>query len=161
MDKHNEKRYLSAIRRRLNMPKDLKDRVMSDFLCAIDARRENGQTMEQIMEELGDPKKAAADLNEQMKAYTYRKSPWRWFCFALSVVCALVLGKGGVRGLLAAALTGANAAVSTGIIGGADGPTAIFVTTTPELLQRTYGLTTLLLVMGVIGFIALSRIRRK
>ena len=154
------KKYLRAIRRRLNMPKDLKDRVLNDLLSSIEARKEDGQNEDAILTELGAPKKAAAELNEQMAEYTYRKSPWRWLCLALIVVCILMLLHGGLRGLLAAALTGANA-FSMGIIGGADGPTSIFVTSSPDALQYTYGITALLLVMGVIGFIALSKLKQK
>ena len=112
------------------------------------------------MAELGTPAAAAAELSEQMADFTYQKSPWRWACFALAVVCLLVLIHGGIRGLLAAALTGANSA-SIGIIGGADGPTSIFVTTAPGQLQYTYTFTGLLLAMGILGFFALSRINRK
>ena len=64
------KRYLCGVWRRLNLPKDVKERVMSDFISAVSARAEAGITDEEIFVELGNPKKAAADLNEQMKEYT-------------------------------------------------------------------------------------------
>ena len=76
------KKYLAAIARRLNMPKDVKERVMNDFQSSIRGRLEAGQTDEEIFAELGSPKKVAAELNEQMKDYTYIKSPWRWVCLA-------------------------------------------------------------------------------
>ena len=50
---------------------------------------------------------------------------------------------------------------SIGIIGGADGPTAVFVTTsTTDMPLPSAGMYVLLLVMGVIGFIALSKIKK-
>ena len=73
----NKEKYLRAIRRRLNMPKELKDRVMTDFAGSIDARMELGQCETDIFAVLGTPKQVAKDLNEQMKEYTYKKSPWR------------------------------------------------------------------------------------
>lgn len=156
----NMEKYLRAVRRRLNMPKELKERVMTDFISSIEARKEDGQSEESIRTELGSPKQAAKELNEQMKEYTYQKSPWRWLCLVLAVTSALSLAHGGLRGLLAAALNVTEAA-SVGIIGGADGPTAIFVTTSPDSLQYIYLMSTLLLLMGIIGFIALRKISRK
>ena len=58
---------------------------MADFLSAINARKEDGQSEETILAELGTPKQAAKELNEQMKEYTYKKSPLRWGCFILMI----------------------------------------------------------------------------
>lgn len=154
------KKYRKAIARRLNMPKDVKDRVMNDFMSSIQGRREAGQTDAQILAELGCAKKAAAELNEQMKDYTFVKSPWRWACLAIIVGCVISLIFGGVIGWLTYAF---NAAVaqSVGIIGGADGPTAVFVTTSPDYLWYQWGITLLILVMAILGFYRLSRCPRK
>ena len=84
------KNYVNAVERRLNLPREIKARVMSDFQSSIVARREAGQTDEKIYAELGTPAKAAADLNEQMKDYTYRKSPWRFLFLGIAAI-------GGVR----------------------------------------------------------------
>lgn len=84
------KNYVNAVERRLNLPREIKARVMSDFQSSIAARREAGQTDEEIYAELGTPAKAAADLNEQMKDYTYRKSPWRFLFLGIGAI-------GGVR----------------------------------------------------------------
>ena len=84
------KNYVNAVERRLNLPREVKARVMSDFQSSIVARREAGQTDEEIYAELGTPAKAAADLNEQMKDYTYRKSPWRFLFLGIAAI-------GGVR----------------------------------------------------------------
>ena len=48
----NEKqlaRYLCAVRQRLALPKDMKDRVMDDLRSSINERREAGQTDEEIL----------------------------------------------------------------------------------------------------------------
>ena len=48
----NEKqlaRYLCAVRKRLALPKDMKDRVMDDLRSSINERREAGQTDEEIL----------------------------------------------------------------------------------------------------------------
>ena len=96
----NREKYLRSVRRRLNMPKQLKDRVIEDFISSIDARMEDGQEEAAILAELGAPKDAARELNRQMEEYTFRKSPWRWVCLGLSVLSALCLFYNGLRFLL-------------------------------------------------------------
>lgn len=157
----NIEKYLRSVRRRLNMPKALKDRVMTDFRSSVEARLEDGQSIETILAELGSPRDAAAELNRQMQEYTYKKSPWRWGCLVLAVISGLCLAYRGLPGLLAIAFNKLHNAASVGIIGGADGPTAIFVTTSPDALLYSYGMSALLLVMGIIGFIALGKLKRK
>ena len=157
----NRKKYLRAVRRRLNMPKELKDRVMEDFISSIDARMEEGQEEAAILAELGTPRDAAKELNRQMEEYTYRKSPWRWACLALAIISGLCLACRGLPGLLLMLFNEANNA-SIGIIGGADGPTSIFITTaTSDGVFPSAGLYALLLVMGLIGFIALGKLNKK
>lgn len=158
----NMKTYLRAVRRKLNMPKALKDRVMADFSGSLEARLESGQSFDEIFAELGSPKQAAKDLNEQMSEYTYQKSPWRWPCLILVVFSGFCLAYRGLPGLLLMLFNKAHNAASIGIIGGADGPTAIFVTTkATDGILPTFGLYALLLVMGLIGFVALGKLKKK
>ena len=154
------KKYTNAIERKLNMPKDVKTRVMTDFISSIQGRRESGQTDEEIFAELGSPKKVAADLNEQMKDYTYVKSPWRWVCLAIIIGCMMSFAFGGTIGMLVHLLN-ASVSSSIGIIGGADGPTAIFVTTSNDYIWYRAGITAIILVMAILGFYRLSSCPRK
>lgn len=158
------KKYTGAVQRHLNLPRDVKARVMSDFISSITARREAGCTDEEIYAELGDARKAAADLNEQMKEFTYRKSPWRFAFLAVAVLAGLRLVYRGVARLVGTyVLHQANVmvipeAASVGVIGGADGPTAIFVTTPAWTEGVTLGL---LLIAGIAGYLFLHRRKRK
>lgn len=153
------KKYLKAIERRLNLPKDVKKRVMTDLESSIAARREAGQTDETIMAELGTPKEVAAELNEQMKEFAYGKSPWRWAALAAAVLGALLLIYDGVMGLLAWLLTESlNGSQSIGIIGSADGPTAVFVTSTRSVDETFLWIG--LILMGALGFWKLSRCKK-
>ena len=154
------KKYTNSIEHKLNMPKDVRDRVMNDFISSIQGRREAGQTDEEIFAELGAPKKVAAELNEQMKDYTYIKSPWRWACLAIIIGCILSLIFGGTIGLLVHLLN-ASVSSSIGIIGGADGPTSIFVTTSVDYIWYQAGITAIILIMAILGFYRLSRCPRK
>lgn len=152
--------YLRAVRRRLNMPKAVKNRVMTDFSSSIEARIECGQNEDAICAELGTPKEAARELNRQMQEYTYRKSPWRWVCLALAVFSGLCIACKGLPGLLLTLFNEANNA-SIGIIGGADGPTAVFVTTSHNGIHAAVGLYLLLMAAGIIGFLILRKLKQK
>ena len=61
----NEKqfaRYLRAVRRRLTLPKKMKDRVMDNLRSSINERREAGQTDADILAALGSAKQAASEI---------------------------------------------------------------------------------------------------
>lgn len=157
------KKYIRSVERKLNLSKDVKSRVMSDFRSSVQARRESGMTDEEIYAELGTPKKAAADLNEQMKEYAYRKSPWRFAFLAMAAYGAAEVLAGLWANILywalrLQAMLTPNEAVSIGIIGGADGPTAIFVT---RPIWMHYITPVILLIIGCWGFLRLRRCKRK
>ena len=67
---------------------------------------------------------------------------------------------GGTIGMLVHLLN-ASVSSSIGIIGGADGPTAIFVTTSNDYIWYRAGITAIILVMAILGFYRLSRCPRK
>lgn len=154
------KRYMTAIERRLSLPREVKTRVMSDLQSSVAARREAGQTDEEIYTDLGAPETVAAELNEQMKEYAYTKSKWRWAALAGAVIAGGMLLFEGITGLLVWLLNiSVNESNSLGIIGGADGPTAIFVTTAPG--GYDWLLWLLVLVMCGIGWWKLNHCRQK
>ncbi len=153
-------KYKKSVSRRLNLPKDVKKRVMADFESAIASRKEAGKTDEEIYAELGTPAQVAAELNAQMQEFAYRKSPWRWGCFALSVLSALsFLCRGGIGLLSVAYMLAQNQSV--GVIGGADGPTQIFITRTEGSTAQSLILSAILLVMSLLGWYALGHMRKK
>lgn len=151
------KKYMKDVKRKLNLPKDVKNRVMADLETSVRSRLEAGQTQEQIMAELGTPAEVAAELNGQMKEFSYEKSPWRWACLALAAVSALTLVFKGAINLMAAILNKAT----IGVIGGADGPTAIFVTRAPESAVYSMLISALILVMSLVGFYSLGHMRKR
>lgn len=154
------KKYTNAVERRLNLPRDVRVRVMYDFISSIAARREAGMSDEQIYAELGTPREAAADLNEQMKEFAYVKSPWRWAALAAAVVGAMLLVYDGVMGFWVRMLNRSlNEVGALSIIGGADGPTSVFVATTTGPDETILWL--MLTAMGILGFWKLSRCKRK
>lgn len=150
------KKYVNAVERRLNLPREIKARVMSDFQSSIVARRESGQTDEEIYAELGTPAKAAADLNEQMKDYAYRKSPWRFLFLGSAAIGGVRLLYDGLVSLIGYFLLVQSGGAAT--IGGADGPTAVFVTT-PAWTRPAW--MAALLIIGVVGYLLLRRCKAK
>lgn len=126
-------RYARGIERRLRVDRATRRRIMNDLNGDLQSRAENGQTLEEICAELGTPAEVAAEFNEvfaeQNGPY---KSPWRWAFLALAVLLAVVeLLLPVVLELLAGVsmVTSPAETASVGVIGGADGPTAIFVAT--------------------------------
>lgn len=81
------------------------------------------------------------------------KSPWRFVCLAAAVISGSWLAFYGIIQLLAfRALEGE--AASIGIIGGADGPTAVFVTTRTGF-DWDVALMAAVFVLGIAGFMIL------
>lgn len=121
------KRYMNAIERRLHADRQTRVRMMTELAGDFQSRREAGQRDEEIMAELGTPEEVAAQFNEALGSAGARPaSRWRWAFVVLAVlVTAAVLGP--ELGTLLAA----RQAESIGIIGGADGPTAIYVAAGP------------------------------
>lgn len=157
------KKYCSGVERRLNLPRDVKARVMNDFTSSIAARREAGEEDAAIFAELGTPKEAAALLNEQMKEYAYRKSPWRWAAMAVAVLSGgVLLWTELVNRLMNMIYTmsmGENQ--SLGVIGGADGPTVIFLTTAVRTgLDWDTVFFVLMLAAGLAGWWYFSHMRK-
>ena len=152
----NEKqlaRYLRAVRRRLALPKDMKNRVMDDLRSSINERRGAGQTDEEIFAALGSAKQAAAELTAQLPGYAFRRSPWRFVCLGAAVLALLI-------GLLKT-VTNLRGFASVGVIGGADGPTAIFVAGPQIFDWMDVMIAGIVLVLGVAGYLLLRRLPPK
>lgn len=148
------KKYLRAVRRRLNLPRELKERRISDLSTTISARLEQGQSWETIRGSLGTPKALAAESMEQMGEFACRKSPWRFLFLAAAVYGGLELLGNLCAGVLYLLLCAPSRSASLGIIGGADGPTAVFVTT-PGWTRML--LPVLLIVVGILGYLRLRK----
>lgn len=121
------KHYLQAIERQLRLPREIKRRIMGDLTGDLQARLESGQTPDQIMQQLGDPARVARNFRQEFAEALPAAGPsrWRW----LFLGCAVLVGLAAVGQLCIASWQRAGTAAAIGIIGGADGPTAIYVTT--------------------------------
>lgn len=119
------KRYMNAIERHLRVDRENRARIMTELAGDFESRREAGQSDKEIMTELGTPEEVAAQFNTAL-GVSGSISRWRWAFVVLAVlVLAVVLGPDLINRFAA------TQAESLGVIGGADGPTAIYVTAGP------------------------------
>ena len=99
-------------------------------------------------------------MSKTSKENKSRKSPWRFFfagvaAYGAAKLLELLFGQI-VYWIMRHPVRMESASI--GVIGGADGPTAIFVTSTPA---TGYLIALVLLVVGIWGFLRLSRCLKK
>lgn len=150
-------KYMNILRRKLRIPSKIKKRVLSDFSTGIYARMENGEPWEMIYTSLGTPADVAAEINSQMQQYTYRKSPWRFVCLIIGILGCLYFLSGEIFSTLL--LPSSSVSYDIGIIGGADGPTEVFISASPSILPWLLG--ALFLVAGIILYLVLGHLHNR
>lgn len=121
------KRYVNTVERHLRLDRRTRLRVMNDLASDLQSRLDAGETLEDIRADLGDARTLAETLNREFADHRDNASPWRWAFLVLAIFLALVFAVNG--------LSARQEAASIGIIGGADGPTAIYVTTQYSLMS--------------------------
>ena len=94
-------------------------------------------------------------MSKTKKERDGRKSPWRFAFLALALVGFWELA-GGYLMMLILGITASfpTKASTVGVIGGADGPTAIFVTSSVQSWFQ-YVLAIAMIVVGIAGFVKL------
>ena len=120
------KRYVNAIEARLALPLRDKIRVMTDLSTAIEARHEAGESYEEIMADMGSPEEVAAQFNEEMAPGETARSPLRFLPLILAAAACIPALLQVLSGI--ALVQFFSSVGDIGIIGGADGPTSIFIT---------------------------------
>lgn len=126
--------YVQAVIKNLRLPRKIKKRIKNDLLSDFTARMDAGETPEAIMADMGAPEKAAAVFNEGFADQLVpRRTTADWVLLTGSILCGAVALWEGVTALLIPALLGhvsfsvPSSSGEVAIIGGADGPTAVFV----------------------------------
>ena len=149
------KSYMKAVKKHLCLPPSLAKESLKPLFQLLKGSQ---ASYDDLVEDLGTPKARAEELNRSVPGYLYRKSDWRKPCMVLGIISLLrSIYLASVLGLFHFAMAnphitfGFNApAASVGMIGGADGPTAIYVTSMP---QYTTALSLLFwLSMAILGF---------
>lgn len=144
------KRYVNTVERYLRLDRRTRLRVMNDLASDLQSRLDAGETLEDIRADLGDARTLAETLNREFADHRDNASPWRWAFLVLAIFLALVFAVNG--------LSARQEAASIGIIGGADGPTAIYVTTQYSLMSGLRDLAWLVTLVG--GYWLLGPARR-
>ena len=122
------KKYVNAIERHLHMSLKQKARVNTDLGTEIHLRMEAGATADEVIQEMGSPKEVAERFNEEMGTRREGKNFFRilFLCFSIFAVILLLIFA--VEGFLEnQRIEREMAEASVSIIGGADGPTSVFV----------------------------------
>lgn len=115
------KTYVNAIERRLKVSMKMKARINSDLGTEIHLLMEQGKSVDEVMQEIGTPDEVAERFNEELAEYTVEKrSPLAWLFLILAAVSV-------VYGVAKVILYYASPTEGLSVIGGADGPTAVFV----------------------------------
>ena len=151
------RRYLKQVDHRLKLSKEMRIRICADLESTIAARLENNMSEAEILSELGKPADIAAEFNVQMGNHHVRKSPLRFVCLGAAILSAMVLiGKVLIQFLVNDFINGMSRSI--GIIGGADGPTSVFVSATvSERFDGGLFFWLFVLIAGIAGFYVLNR----
>lgn len=153
------RKYISAVGRRLNLPRENRRRLLSDLETTIAARMEQRESWQEIRQSFGPPSQAAAAYMAQMQGVAYRKSPWRFVFLVGGVLLGLRTAWEGILWAMMMVSISAPAS-SVGIIRGADGPTAIFVTR-PRIWHFSFGWGLVLTLVFLLVFWRLRRCKQK
>lgn len=131
------KRYVNTVERNLRLDRATRLRIMRDLGSDIQARQERGETPEAILAELGPAEAVAESFNREFRDHAVpRKSRWRWLFLAGAVLTGGGAAFLGLTGYIPWALDPAASAI--GVIGGADGPTTVFVTSSAPALRWSW-----------------------
>ena len=153
------KKYLRIFRRTLCLPGGKRRQAIRELKA--DLGRE--EDYKELVSHLGTPENAALALNMSQEGAVYRKSPGRLPCLIMGIIGALgllwtiLLSWLGMLTLRQGELIQSVGDASVGIIGGADGPTAVFVAS-PPLVHSLLQLLPCLLI-AIVGFLGWYRLR--
>lgn len=141
-------KYIREVEKLLPLPSRAKKEVLRDLNEIFESASEHGESEKQVIQRLGSPEEFIRNLNEQIdlenfsREHQRKKSLLMILCiFMVSVVCFGIY----------AVLKAMDITRAIGIIGGADGPTAIFVTSSgPDFQLIAILLGGILLVTAIV-----------
>ncbi len=146
--------YLKKVRRALHLPRQLRREVMRDLNELFDAALAGGESEADVMLRLGNPKQFAAnaaaelgfDSRERKRRLSFSVTA---ICLAVFAVLAFAAGSVPYWHRLASYFP----STSIGIIGGADGPTQVYVTSQMPFQTIAFFTLGVILALGAVGCI--------
>ena len=157
-----EKQYINRMMHHLHLPKEQRERVREDLSQDIRAALDNGETMEQIVARMGKPYHLATELEQNYLGEAAPMPKAKKFLRVASIIAiigaAFSLVSNGIQMLVIRAIS--SEAASIGIIGGADGPTSIFVTTAIAPVWKVIAQPVLAVLVIIAAIVILKRTKR-
>ena len=162
------RRYLHAVKHELCLRGTARRRVIKPLARKL--REHPDYTYDQIVSIFGTCGETALELNQSIPGYLYSKSYWRfaflpvgilglWGCLqylGFRMFCQFLLH---YPGFLSPIYPGNEDSI--GIIGGADGPTAIFITDSPAFTSSlSFAACVLFSLAGFLGYYLLRHWKR-
>lgn len=127
-DQKKIKKYVNAVERKLKMPLKMKVRINEDLGTDIHARMEAGQSVDEVLEALGSPEDVADRFNGELGAQVQSEAGLIRFLFLfLAVFMSVYTAYGFITDIYVRQFMDAYLRSPVTIIGGADGPTSVFV----------------------------------
>ena len=148
-----KEKYIKQVKKRLAVPSSKRKTVLQDLEKTFASAAENGETEQQVISRLGTPEQFAAGIEEQLgvnrqKLLKTRTVVWTIIWLVVAVVGFLVY-------LTIRQQQELNGAL--GIIGGADGPTAIIVSgpgiDVPLVMLMIAAAAVVLAVIGIVRYL--------
>lgn len=154
----NKDEYIKALSSALKVDKKTKKKIIADISFDISKRLSDGETMEEITADIGQPASLAQEFNSQL---VKKKDIMNIVLSVMGALSFCVLLAFGIKYAFEKIIFN-SASHSIGIIGGADGPTEIYVSASPIL---TYQQTMLVIcasffLLSVIAFVCVI-VRKK
>ena len=127
-DQKKIKKYVNAVERKLKVPLKTKVRINADLGTDIHARMEAGQSVDDILEEIGSPKEVADRFNGELGVGTQTEASLMRFLFLfLAILVSVYTAYELVTDMYINEFMDSYLRSPVTIIGGADGPTSVFV----------------------------------
>ncbi len=146
-----KEKYIKQVKKRLAVPSSKRKTVLQDLEKTFASAAENGETEQQVIARLGTPEQFAAGIEEQFgidrkKRLKTRTIIWTTICLVVAVIVFSVY------------LTIQQEMIGAiGIIGGADGPTAIIVSGSgidvPLVMLMIAAAAVVLAVIGIVRYL--------
>lgn len=155
----NQKKFLSALRWGLrSLRKEEREQYVASYQELLSDMVENGMSQEEAVNAQGDVKQIAKEILENAPESARRKNRTGVLLVTLSGILVLITL---AELLIAQFFRSLDAVGSVGVIGGADGPTAIFVTTATYEGINPLHLLTLISIGITVGYFLWKRWKKR
>ena len=126
------KKYVNTLERNLRIPLKMKARINEDIGTEIHLKLEEGKSIDDVLQEMGNPEEVAERFNEEFSVYPAKKKPARFVFLILAIL--ILLGEilfGGYLWIFVRNMPDRGTFIYDAFFNGADGPATLFVAGRP------------------------------